>query len=140
MAILLHFLFVYLFLTEGETAANQEYPFLENMSQKLEMQKNKFMVYPLFVAIALFFYWSFDKAILTLLWTVEILSVFVLSIVLREKQFRHISMAAMIVIVGRLVFYDMDQVEAIFKIFVFIGVGGMLILMNYLYNKYKDRY
>ena len=144
LALILQFVFVFFYLREKEKAADIEFPegfkFLKGISMLVEKKKNLFINYPLFIAVALFLYWSFSSAVLTLLWTMEILAVFVLSIALREKHFRHISMGALLVIVARLIFFDMDQAEAIFKIFVFMGVGMLLIFMNYLYNKYKDRY
>ncbi|MDH5654742.1 MAG: DUF2339 domain-containing protein [Spirochaetia bacterium] len=143
-ALIFQFAYLYLYLKSNLQSEKPIFPsglgILSEFSLYIDQKRNLYINYPVFIAVALFLYWSFDHAILTLLWTLEVLLIFILSIILRVKHFRHISMGSLLILVGRLIFYDMDRVEAIYKIFVFIGVGVILIFMNYLYNKYKDRY
>lgn len=101
---------------------------------------NLWIYYPFFVAIALFLYWSFDSAILTLLWVAEAFSIFVLSVILKENHFRYLSMAALIGCLLRLVLYDLARTATITRALVFLGVGGLMLAMNYLYGRYKERF
>jgi uncharacterized membrane protein len=101
---------------------------------------NLWVYYPFFTAIALFLYWSFDSAILTLLWVAEAFSIFVLSVILKENHFRYLSMAALIGCLLRLVGYDLARTATITRALVFLGVGGLMLAMNYLYGRYKERF
>ncbi len=96
--------------------------------------------YPFFIAIALFLFWSFDSAILTLLWVAEAFAIFVLSVVLKENHFRYLSMAALIGCLLRLVLYDLARTATITRALVFLGVGTLMLIMNYLYGRYKERF
>jgi uncharacterized membrane protein len=42
--------------------------------------------------------------------------------------------------VFRLIFHDLSSSGTIVKAIVFLGVGSILLLMNSLYNKFKDRF
>ncbi|MGB1241704.1 MAG: hypothetical protein ACPG49_04230 [Chitinophagales bacterium] len=98
------------------------------------------LVYPVFIGVGIFLFWSFDKAILTFLWVVESLALFVLSIVLREKYFRYVALCGVLFCVGRLIFYDLSQSNWLMRALVFVGTGIVMLLMNSIYNKYKGRF
>ncbi|MEZ4883919.1 MAG: hypothetical protein R3E32_04195 [Chitinophagales bacterium] len=98
------------------------------------------LVYPLFIGVGIFLFWSFDKAILTFLWVVECLGLFVLSVVLRDKYFRYVALGGVILCVGRLIFYDLAQTNWLTRALVFVGTGVVMLLMNSIYNKYKGRF
>lgn len=106
----------------------------------IESRKNLFLFYPMFICLALFLYWSFDNSVLTLLWLTEAFGVFVLSILLTSNHFRLVSIASVGVCLLRIVFFDLTGTSTITRAIVFIGAGVILILMNSIYNKYKDRF
>ncbi|MBX7231846.1 MAG: hypothetical protein K1X29_07145 [Bdellovibrionales bacterium] len=105
--------------------------------EKLEV---KILLYPLFTAIGFFLLWSFDKTVLSLFWVIECFVLFLISILMREPQFRIVSMVGIGLIFLRIVFYDLTGRDFFIKAVVFISVGLILIAMNTIYNKYKYRY
>ncbi|PJZ69996.1 hypothetical protein CH360_08860 [Leptospira perolatii] len=107
-------------------------------SDKLWSLKNVFVFYPVFGSIALFLYWSFEHSILTLLWMIEIFVVFIIGLKLRESQFRLVSLSAMVICLIRLIFWDLKQSSTITRAIVFLAAGSILILMNTIYNKFKN--
>jgi hypothetical protein len=123
---------------------NIEYPkslqWAQKISDTINKNKVRFLFYPLFLFVALFLYWSFDKSILTLLWLLEALVLFLLSIFLSNNHFRLISMGAVSLCLLRIIFYDLTSASTITRAIVFIGSGVILILMNSTYNKCKDRF
>ncbi|WP_246052625.1 DUF2339 domain-containing protein [Leptospira semungkisensis] len=112
---------------------------VQQLAEKLSPRFNVVIFYPLFAAVALFLYWSFDSSLLTLLWMVEVFIVFVIGLVLREEHFRYVSLGSMIICLVRLIFWDLSKSSTITRALVFLGVGGILILMNTLYGKFKNR-
>lgn len=111
----------------------------DRLSKKTARYQNPIFMYPLVFSVAVFLYWSFDKSALTLFWVVECLAVFILSIVLKEQHFRHVALGALAICIVRLVFFDLSQTGTLTKALVFLGVGVIMLLMNTLYKKYKDR-
>lgn len=98
------------------------------------------LYYPFFVGGAVFLYWRFDPAFLTILWAAEAFVVFVLSLVIREGHFRYMALAGFAASLIRLLVHDMTQANLGLKGVVFVGVGLLMLGMNSLYNKYKGRF
>jgi hypothetical protein len=105
-----------------------------------DKRKNLLIYYPLFISIALFLIWSFDRSILTLLISLEFFLIFVISIILRENHFRYLSLFGLVVCVIRLVVYDLASSNIFIKAIVCIGVGALLLGMNALYGRFRGRY
>ncbi len=114
--------------------------FFSNVAYGVQKSRNSWIFYPLILCTALFLYFSFDKSILTLLWVVECFMVFILSVILREKYFRYVALVGLAGCIIRLVFFDLAQTSTLTRAFVFIGVGIIMLVMNSIYNKYKDRF
>lgn len=114
--------------------------FIQRISDKLIKKKDYYLFYPFFASILLFLYWSFDNAILTLLWTIVSFAIFSLSLLLRLTHFRYTALILILFCVFRLIFHDLSSSGTIVKAIVFLGVGSILLLMNSLYNKFKDRF
>jgi hypothetical protein len=111
---------------------------LSTLPQLINLKKNLWIYYPFFITTAVFLYWRFDLAILTLLWVVECVIVFALGIALRVGQFRTVALAALGVCVVRLVFFDLFNSDTITRGVVFLGVGGLMLAMNFLYKKFQS--
>ncbi|TGL60991.1 DUF2339 domain-containing protein [Leptospira sarikeiensis] len=109
------------------------------ISEKLDQKFEVIIFYPLFAAVALFLFWSFDSSLLTLLWMVEVFVIFLLGIIFKAQHFRYVSLTAMLVCLLRLIFWDLSQSSTITRALVFLGVGGILILMNTLYSKFGNK-
>lgn len=114
--------------------------FLEELIHRIQQRRNVFVFYPLILCTAVFLFWTFDRSVLTLLWVVECLTVFVISLVLKEQHFRYIALGALAVCIVRLIFYDLSQASTLSRAIVFLGVGIIMLLMNSLYNKFKTRF
>lgn len=143
VTIFLLFLFVYR-AYRGYGKENISFPkglgFLKAISEKTGSYLNGVVYYPFFIGIFLFLYWSFSSAVLTLLWSTLAFLIFLLGLFLKESWFRYLSLGLLLFCVGRLVFHDLSSAGTILKAVVFLGVGSILLLMNTIYNKYRDRF
>lgn len=102
--------------------------------------KNSVLIYPATVSIGLFLFLTFDKGILTFFWILEALGLLILGIVLKEKYFRYVSLSLVGICVIRLMFFDLSNTDFLIRALVLVGVGVVLIIMNSLFKKYKDRF
>ena len=78
-----------------------------------------------------------DKLGLSILWGVYSLVVIVLGIWKKKKHFRIGSMAFFGIILIKLFFYDLVHLNTISKTIVFVSLGVLLLIISFLYNKYK---
>ena len=101
-------------------------------------RKELTLFYPLFLSVALFLFWSFDSALLTLFWMVEVFVVFFVGLRLNQDHFRYVAQSAMVLCLIRLLLFDLSQSSIVMRAFVFLGVGGIMILMNVIYRKYRS--
>ncbi|EPG73517.1 membrane protein, PF10101 family [Leptospira fainei serovar Hurstbridge str. BUT 6] len=111
---------------------------INRFAEKIHTKINILIFYPLFLTVALFLFWSFDTAFLTLLWMTEVFIVFLIGLFLKENHFRYVSLSAMVICLLRLIFWDLSKSSTITRALVFLGVGGILILMNTIYSKYRN--
>ncbi|MEL1252283.1 hypothetical protein AAEO57_00740 [Flavobacterium sp. DGU38] len=102
--------------------------------------RNSIIIYPATFSIGLFLYLSFDKGILTFFWILESLGLLVLGIILKEKYFRYVSLSLVGVCVIRLMFFDLSNADFLIRALVLLGVGIVLLVMNTLFKKYKERF
>jgi type IV secretory pathway VirB2 component (pilin) len=114
--------------------------FLSPLTALINRKMNLWVHYPLFISVALFLYQAFDKSILTLLWVVECFLIFIAAVILKENHFRYLAMTGLALTLIRLVFYDLAKSDTFTRALVFIGVGILMLVMNSIYNKYKDRF
>ena len=103
-------------------------------------QTHRWLLYPLFVAVALHLAQRYDDALLTLLWALEAFAIFVLSVALRDNQFRLASLLALGACLVRLVSIDMAQADPVVRGLVFIGVGLLMVAMNAISTRFRDRF
>jgi hypothetical protein len=101
--------------------------------------KNSLLIYPVTLSIGLFLYLTFDKGALTFFWVLEALGLLVLSITLKEKYFRYVSLSVVGLCIVRLMFFDLSNTDFLIRALVLLGVGIVLLVMNSLFKKYKDR-
>lgn len=107
------------------------------LSTWIDKQKYLFVYYPFFATTTVFLYWRFSSAILTLLWVAECFVIFGLSIFLRVPQFRLVALATLGACLVRLVLFDMRNTDLVLRGVVFVGVGALMLGMNYLYRRFK---
>ena len=111
------------------------YKWMENFNHK-----NSLMIYPATLSIGCFLYLSFDKGILTFFWVLEALGLLILGIMLKEKYFRYVSLSLVGLCIVRLMFFDLSNTDFLIRALVLLGVGIVLLVMNSLFKKYKDRF
>jgi hypothetical protein len=134
--------FIYLILTQRSPfLLSIEFPKVltscTGLVQRVSARKNIWIFYPFFATTAIFLYWRFDHAILTLLLVLECFIIFALSITLRVGQFRIVALIALGFCIIRLVFYDLAKTDTITRGIVFVGVGMLMLGMNYIYRRFK---
>jgi hypothetical protein len=127
-------------LVMRETAVPGQWAPLARLAGAVAAHRNLYVYYPLFAGIALFFYWRFDRSLLTLLWAAEAFVIFVLSAWLRESQFRYVALAGLAACLARLVLIDMAESNLAVRGVVFIGVGLLMLGMNAIYNRFHARF
>jgi hypothetical protein len=108
-------------------------------ARTLARRPDVWIFYPLVASIAVFLYWRFDRAVLTLLWVVEIFLVFALGVFLRQRHFVHVANATLVACIGRLVLYDLARTDVSVRAIVFIAVGLLMLGINAMYRKFGDR-
>ncbi|MCB2408604.1 DUF2339 domain-containing protein [Hymenobacter lucidus] len=98
------------------------------------------LLYPAFLALTVLLVQSFDRSVLTVLLMLEVVALFVSSLLLRRQDFRYASLAGVAICLVRLVFFDLSQRGTITRAVVFILMGILLLGMNALYARFKDRF
>ncbi len=75
---------------------------------------------------------------LSILWGVYALLLIVMGIWKKQTYLRVSAMVLFGVTLLKLFFYDVEHLETIPKTIVFVSLGVLLLLISFLYNKYKD--
>lgn len=115
-------------------------PLLATIGTPVARQPHRWLGYPLFLAVALYFASRYDRAVLTLLWALLAFAIYILSAVLRDNQFRTVALLATGACLLRLVAVDMAQADLTLRGVVFIGVGLLMLAMNALYTRFRERF
>ena len=63
--------------------------------------------------------------------------VFFVGLKLNQDHFRYVAQGAMVLCLIRLIFFDLSQSSIVMRAFVFLGVGGIMILMNVIYRRFR---
>ncbi len=74
---------------------------------------------------------------LSILWGISALTLIVLGIWKNKKHLRIGAIALFSVTLLKLVFYDVSHMETIQKTVLFVALGILLLIISFLYNKYK---
>jgi len=110
------------------------------IGQRVANQRNRWLYYPMFAAVAYYLALRYDRSLLTLLWAAEAFAIYVLSAVLREGQFRVVALLGLGGCLLRLLAIDMAQADLGLRGLVFIGVGLLMLAMNAIYNRFRSRF
>ncbi len=79
-----------------------------------------------------------DKLGLSILWGVYSLLLIALGIWKHKKQLRVAAIVLFSITLIKLFFYDLSDLDTIAKTIVFVSLGLLLLLISFLYNKYKN--
>ena len=115
-------------------------PLLAWIGIPVARQPHRWLGYPLFFAIAFYLPSRYDRAVLTLLWVLLAFAIYILSAVLRDNQFRTVALLAIGACLLRLVAVDMAQADLTLRGVVFVGVGLLMLAMNALYTRFRERF
>jgi uncharacterized membrane protein len=79
------------------------------------------------------------KGYLTAVWGLEAFFIFIVALRLGERAFRWFSLGLFLFCVGRFAAVDLWTFDKLGRIISGMGLGGALILVSFLYAKYKER-
>jgi uncharacterized membrane protein len=79
------------------------------------------------------------KGYLTAVWGLEAFFIFIVALKLGERAFRWFSLGLFLFCVGRFATVDLWTFDKLGRIISGMGLGGALILVSFLYAKYKER-
>jgi uncharacterized membrane protein len=86
----------------------------------------------------IFNYQDSDKLGLSILWGVYALGLIVLGIYQHKKHLRIGAIALFALTLAKLFFYDIADLNTISKTIVFVSLGILMLIVSFLYNKYKS--
>jgi uncharacterized membrane protein len=75
---------------------------------------------------------------LSILWGIYALVLIVLGIIKKKKHLRIGAIALFAGTLVKLFFYDIAELDTVSKTIVFVSLGVLLLIISFLYNKYKD--
>ena len=75
---------------------------------------------------------------LTMSWAGFAVVVFALGMFLRERFHRWLGLGVLAAAVGRVVLVDVWKQETIWRVVTFMALGGALLVIGFVYNKYQD--
>ncbi len=113
---------------------------LDQLAAAVDRATEPLLYYPLFLAIAVVLANHFDHSLLTLLWAAEAFAIYVLSVILRDGQFRAVALMALGTCLWRLVAVDMVQADLTTRGLVFVGVGLLMLAMNAIASRFRSRF
>lgn len=80
-----------------------------------------------------------DPIPLTAAWAVLALAVFFAGFLLRSRIFRLGGLAILAIALLRIALFDVWRLELPFRIFSFLALGSVLLVLGYLYNRYEEK-
>ena len=97
-------------------------------------------IYSIFsvISLALMLWYVVDANYLTLSWGVAGFLIPILGFALNDKYLRRAGLGLLILTIVKLFLLDLGNMETIFRILSFIGLGAVLLVISFGYTKYKD--
>jgi uncharacterized membrane protein len=77
---------------------------------------------------------------LTLTWGAEAVAVFLFALLVGERSFRLSGLGLLLVCVAKILFLDVWGLESQVRYITLIALGGALVLVSYLYTRYKEKF
>jgi len=79
-----------------------------------------------------------DGSYRTMAWAGLALVVFVLGFLLKHTTYRRCGLALLALAIGRVVFYDVWQLDTAARFATFLVLGGVLVALGFFYNRFED--
>jgi hypothetical protein len=105
--------------------------------RKLPLARVHGYVASLIVAGALFN--QVSGGMLTLSWSLEAIGLLALGFAARERSLRLSGLTMLLICVGKVFFYDLRNLETLYRIFSFVGLGAILRLVSWIYTRFKEQ-
>jgi uncharacterized membrane protein len=93
------------------------------------------LLFSILVGILIFYQLSID--LVSIGWAVEALALFVLGFTVKERSLRIVGLALLLVCLFKVTLLDLQGVETIYRIFSFIILGVILLLVSLGYSRYR---
>ncbi len=88
--------------------------------------------------LTLLLYYEVLGNLLTIAWAIEGLVVLALGFLVRDRTFRLSGLALLLVCLLKVFLIDLRGVETLYRIFSFIVLGAILLLVSFAYTKYRE--
>ncbi len=76
---------------------------------------------------------------LTVVWAALALMLFVAGLLLSERIYRWLGLSVLGCALGRVVILDVWKLETLYRIFSFMALGVVLLVLGFIYNKYQEK-
>jgi hypothetical protein len=76
---------------------------------------------------------------LTASWSALALILFAVGMILRERVYRWLGLGVLAFALGRIVIFDVWELETLYRILSFMALGVVLLVFGFIYNKYQDK-
>ncbi len=76
---------------------------------------------------------------LTLSWSLEGIGLLALGFSARERTPRLSGLATLLICIGKVFFYDLRNLETLYRILSFVGLGAILLLVSWIYTRFKEQ-
>jgi peptidoglycan/LPS O-acetylase OafA/YrhL len=76
---------------------------------------------------------------LTVGWSALALVLFIAGMATRERVYRWLGLAVLACAMGRVVIFDVWKLETLYRIFTFMALGVVLLILGFIYNKYQEK-
>ncbi len=76
---------------------------------------------------------------LTASWSVLALGLLATGMVLHERMYRWLGLGVLAVSLGRVVFFDIRELEPNYRVLSFLALGLVLIVLGFIYNRYQEK-
>jgi len=74
----------------------------------------------------------------TMAWAALAMVVFILGFLLKHATYRRCGLAVLALAIGRIVFYDVWQLDTIARFVSFLVIGGVLVALGFFYNRFEE--
>ena len=91
------------------------------------------------ISVAWMLAMTLQASLVTLAWGAEAVAAFLTALWLRERSFRFSALGLLLAAVGRIVLVDVWRLQQQGRYLAFIGLGLALLLVSYLYSRYRAR-
>jgi len=73
--------------------------------------------------------------IITSIWGAYTIGIIVMSLRMRDIHLRKVATATLALVIGKLFFVDLGNLESLWRILLFIGLGALLMAVSYFYQR-----